>query len=88
MFVCCFCSAHAALSVSCMCVVEGFSTLESSALIVTLTSLQKSSISSDALKNLKAEKNANIERRKTIDADLQRLNKDISEMVRWQMAKL
>ena len=71
-----------------MCVVEGFSVLESGALNVTLTSLQKSSISSDDLKNLKAEKNANIERRKTIDADLQRLNKDISEMVQWQMAKL
>lgn len=83
-----FRSAHAALSVSCMCVVEGFSVLESGALNVTLTSLQKSSISSDDLKNLKAEKNANIERRKTIDADLQRLNKDISEMVQWQMAKL
>ena len=49
--------------------------------IVALTSLQKPSTFSDALKNLRAEKNANIERRKTIDADLQKLNKDISEMV-------
>ncbi|XP_076456379.1 uncharacterized protein LOC143290750 [Babylonia areolata] len=35
----------------------------------------------EALKNLKAEKNANIERRKKIDADLQKLNKDITEMM-------
>ncbi|XP_070209508.1 uncharacterized protein [Littorina saxatilis] len=35
----------------------------------------------DGLKGLRAEKNANIERRKKIDADLQKLNKDISEMM-------
>lgn len=36
---------------------------------------------SDQLKNLKVEKNASIEQRKKIDVDLQKLNKDISEMV-------
>lgn len=35
----------------------------------------------DQLKNLKVEKNASIEQRKKIDVDLQKLNKDISEMV-------
>ncbi|KAL8625118.1 hypothetical protein ACOMHN_030752 [Nucella lapillus] len=35
----------------------------------------------NAQKNLKAEKNANIERRKKIDADLERLNKDVSGMM-------
>ena len=51
---------------------------------VTLTGCQKNAgpaSFADALKNLKAEKNANIERRKKIDADLQKLNKEISEMV-------